>query len=520
MSRAASVFILSDNRLFRASPGGILPTSHWIQASGDGDAVRIAKRSSGDGESAMKLGARFMKTLLFSCVLVACLAARAQSNPQNAAAVPDLARQNMGRVAASASQIEAVLHKDSGLMVELKRWIAKDATDHGQLISDSDLTDQAIYSRLETDVQFRSVATALLQKFGYLLPQINPNSPEGKEQELLIQERVKWLAQDEEERLTAARQLQRGDLQQTQGCDPRGDTNCNLQRPNAATSQPQETGAPGLFQPWPSSKPNEPMEPQHTLPALEEAQVVQAGVELGTQSAYGSILPGLADISLAGPGTLTQASARGASAPALSRLAQMPPSALGLPDLAIGEEDFQPGIEANAAPQEHAAAQPSAPTNAAGGGGSGSEPYEMLRQPNPYLDVPSLYDMYLQATPQPTKPERFGMDVFQNGTRDAQMIPFDLPVGPDYVVGPGDSLAIDLWGGVSQRMLRTVDNEGRVTLPEAGPVLVAGKSLAQVQESVQKTLRSQFRDVSADVSLSRLRTIRIYVVGDVKHPGA
>jgi protein involved in polysaccharide export with SLBB domain len=112
------------------------------------------------------------------------------------------------------------------------------------------------------------------------------------------------------------------------------------------------------------------------------------------------------------------------------------------------------------------------------------------------------------------------MEVFEYGSRDSQVIPFDLPVGPDYVVGPGDGLSIDLWGGVSQRLQRTVDREGRVSLPEVGPLLVAGKSLADVQESVQKVLRSQFRDISADVSLSRLRTIRVYVVGDVARPGA
>ncbi|MGH9709901.1 MAG: SLBB domain-containing protein, partial [Candidatus Acidiferrales bacterium] len=128
--------------------------------------------------------------------------------------------------------------------------------------------------------------------------------------------------------------------------------------------------------------------------------------------------------------------------------------------------------------------------------------------------------MYLQASPQPPAPERFGMEVFENGTRDLQMIPMDLPVGPDYVVGPGDGLAIDLWGGVSQRIVRTVDREGRLSLPEVGPVLVSGKSMAEVQQTVQRTLRSQFRDVSADVSLSRLRSIRVYVVGDVAHPGA
>ncbi len=95
----------------------------------------------------------------------------------------------------------------------------------------------------------------------------------------------------------------------------------------------------------------------------------------------------------------------------------------------------------------------------------------------------------------------------------------DLPAGPDYVVGPGDALSIELWGGISQRLSRTVDREGRVSLPEVGPILVSGKSLAAVQQNLQQILRTQFRDVSADVSLARLRTIRVYEVGDVTSPG-
>ncbi len=112
------------------------------------------------------------------------------------------------------------------------------------------------------------------------------------------------------------------------------------------------------------------------------------------------------------------------------------------------------------------------------------------------------------------------MDLFRNGTRALDAIPMDLPVGPDYVVGPGDGLAINLWGSVSQRISRSVDREGRITLPESGPLLVSGRTLGEVQESVQQVLRSQYRDVSADISLSRLRTIRVYVVGEVAEPGA
>jgi protein involved in polysaccharide export with SLBB domain len=59
-----------------------------------------------------------------------------------------------------------------------------------------------------------------------------------------------------------------------------------------------------------------------------------------------------------------------------------------------------------------------------------------------------------------------------------------------------------------------------VSLPEAGPLLVSGRTLGEVQQAVQQVLRTEYRDVSADVSLSRLRTVRVYVVGDVAEPGA
>ncbi|MGH9818464.1 MAG: SLBB domain-containing protein, partial [Candidatus Acidiferrales bacterium] len=143
-----------------------------------------------------------------------------------------------------------------------------------------------------------------------------------------------------------------------------------------------------------------------------------------------------------------------------------------------------------------------------------------MRRPNPYADIPSLYDLYLQAPQRPAKLERFGLEVFRNSSINPDLLPVDLPVGPDYVVGPGDGLAIDVWGGVTHRLIRTVDNEGRVALPEVGPVMVSGRTMGQVQQTLQQALRSQFRDISADVSLARLRTVRVYVVGDVEFPGA
>lgn len=454
----------------------------------------------------------------------ATLCAYPQSKNSTLAPPSDLGRENMNRVAASAAQIESILHANTGLMVELKAWVAKDATDHGQLISDSDLTDQAIFDRLGTDIEFRSIATRLLQKYGYLLPEVNPNSVQAKEQDLLIQERSKWRDEDHEEERTEARQRTGRDLQQARMCDSDVGSNCY-------PAGQQEPGPEG-----PSQKvlsPNghaTPHFPQRSEPTLEEAEVMEtgAGIPLGSFQ----FQPGNSADGATGPlGPFPSTSPRGvnssgsanlipdlsSSAIGVDRGTQSRTNGAGYAEASNGPD--QPGMELP--DDETESYSPRQPT-----GGSRIPPnnisasQRMIRQPDPYQDIPSLYDMYLQASPQPVSPERFGMEIFENGSRDLQMIPMDLPVGPDYVVGPGDGLAIDLWGGVSQRIVRTVDSEGRLSLPEVGPVLVSGKSLADVQQTVQHTLRSQFRDVSADVSLARLRSIRVYVVGDVAHPGA
>ena len=78
------------------------------------------------------------------------------------AGVSELARENDNRVAASAAEIRTVLVKDTGLLVELKRLVAQEATNNGQIVDDAALTDSAIFDRLVQDVAFRARATRLL----------------------------------------------------------------------------------------------------------------------------------------------------------------------------------------------------------------------------------------------------------------------------------------------------------------------------------------------------------------------
>lgn len=467
-------------------------------------------------------------------LMIAVAICAEQARTQNAANATstqqvksELAQQNSSFVAASAAQIKAVLAGDAGLMIAVKQWAANEATSEGQMVDESDLTDEAIFERLETDVAFRSDITKLVQQYGYLLPKVNPDSLMGRQQELLVQERVKWLAQQEEEDRTQQRQQFNQNQVAMQACSSQTAGNCAMRQ---SQETPQRTfGAPqtgpsqnaqpvsnpgGTVSPVPQ-QPNSPTAPGTNGASVLRASLTQTdgqpddpglamlglspstpgqgldGLNLGTQGSGAGSIDGNSFASLFGANGATETSPQDSAG--LDTISPAHPSG----SFVVPNQGFERGLPENPAEQPR-----------------------LVRANNPYHDIPSLYDMYLQATPQPPGLKRFGSAVFENGTRDPQLIPMDMPAGPDYVVGPGDGLSIDLWGGVSQHLARTVDREGRVSLPEVGPLLVSGRSLADVQEELQRTLRTQFKDESADVSLSRLRTIRVYEVGDVVNPGA
>jgi len=149
----------------------------------------------------------------------------------------------------------------------------------------------------------------------------------------------------------------------------------------------------------------------------------------------------------------------------------------------------------------------------------------VLRQPAPY-NLQSMRDLYTQIPEETTPLKRFGSSVFVNRDISAMArsgsgrdTPLDVPLGPDYVVGAGDTLSISMWGGMTQSTSRVVDRDGRILLPDAGSLDVAGLPLQRAESLIEAALRKQYRDVKVTVTVSRLRSVRIYVAGDVQRPG-
>jgi protein involved in polysaccharide export with SLBB domain len=434
----------------------------------------------------------------------------------------ELDKKNSDRVAAAPQQIREVLVKDPGLLVELKRWVSKEATSNGQIVDDADLTDQAIFDRLDTDVVFRSTATRLVQRYGYLLPGVNPDSELGKQQELVLKERARRLvqieAQEDAESLKRPSENDEGGLQRverTEACDARRDENCK-EREGERLRSPRNNVEPNTpSRPRPDSQGAPlPNDNSSTSPLL------RAGVNIGPPESstfgLGDAGDSLRLAALAGsrdrlPSGNSAADLESAVRGQSQILASLDPGSLQTNNRSAPVSERSRSNSYGESRSRNSISTDSGRDTSQGA---------IVHKKNPYADIPSLYDLYVQAPARDRAPERFGIDILSNGLREPDLVPMDLPVGPDYVVGPGDSLAIDLWGGVSQRMLRVVDREGRISLPEAGPLLVSGRTLGDVQSTVQQALRSQYRDASADVSLSRLRTIRVYVVGEVAEPGA
>ena len=87
------------------------------------------------------------------------------------------------------------------------------------------------------------------------------------------------------------------------------------------------------------------------------------------------------------------------------------------------------------------------------------------------------------------------------------------------MIGPGDELKALIWGRVNDKLDLTVQRDGSVLIPEIGPLQVAGLTFEQAKKLIE--LRGeQITGVQVDVTMGRLRTIPVFVIGEVRQPGA
>jgi protein involved in polysaccharide export with SLBB domain len=114
---------------------------------------------------------------------------------------------------------------------------------------------------------------------------------------------------------------------------------------------------------------------------------------------------------------------------------------------------------------------------------------------------------------------RFGYSFFRNPPTTFAPVN-NVPVGPDYVVAPGDTIRIDFWGLDEGHYTVPVDRNGSLALPRAGVIGVAGLTFERVQQAIENAYAMYYTNFEINVTMGNLRSITVYVVGHANSPGA
>ncbi|MDH5300488.1 MAG: SLBB domain-containing protein [Gammaproteobacteria bacterium] len=119
----------------------------------------------------------------------------------------------------------------------------------------------------------------------------------------------------------------------------------------------------------------------------------------------------------------------------------------------------------------------------------------------------------------------FGYELFKaetnvNGMDESSSMSVQMPVPSDYVVGPGDTVNVQLFGKENQLYELEVSREGSLLFPGVGAISVVGMSFSELKRDLSKRIQNQFIGVEAQVSMGQLRTIQVFVTGEVAKPGS
>lgn len=112
----------------------------------------------------------------------------------------------------------------------------------------------------------------------------------------------------------------------------------------------------------------------------------------------------------------------------------------------------------------------------------------------------------------------FGQSMFDQPP--STFAPMDLlQVPDDYIIGAGDTLQIRVWGQITADVRASVDRAGQIYIPQVGPVSVAGVHYGELDQYLKNVVSKIFRNFDLTVSVGRLRSIQVLVLGNARYPG-
>ena len=149
----------------------------------------------------------------------------------------------------------------------------------------------------------------------------------------------------------------------------------------------------------------------------------------------------------------------------------------------------------------------------------------------PTPELPEGMEELTDTVPRVRQPERrgpelalFALNIFRGRTTQFQPL-LSGPVPPNYKVGPGDVMVLVITGDVEFVYELPVTREGFIVIPQVGQVFVNGLTMTQLNQLLQTRLGRAYSGIRSgttrfDVTIARLRTNQVFVIGEVAQPGA
>lgn len=159
-------------------------------------------------------------------------------------------------------------------------------------------------------------------------------------------------------------------------------------------------------------------------------------------------------------------------------------------------------------------------TNTTSGDLTGTAKAEARLREQTQEDNSTMLDEKPQAQEVAQQDAVFGRNIFN--TRNLTFEPnVNIATPPNYRLGPGDEVVIDIWGASQNTIRQQISPDGTINLEQLGPVFLSGMTVDRAQQYLTDELRKIYSDQSNQirVTLGNTRTIQINVMGEVVQPG-
>jgi protein involved in polysaccharide export with SLBB domain len=144
---------------------------------------------------------------------------------------------------------------------------------------------------------------------------------------------------------------------------------------------------------------------------------------------------------------------------------------------------------------------------------SGSGNTEGLAESRPQVYIPDTVDNKVNGK------HVFGRDIFNKKNLSFEPA-MNVSTPQSYVVGPGDKVNLDIFGGSQKSQQLEVSPDGVIVVEGYGPIHIGGLSVAQANAKLREELGQRYKSSTIRMTVGQTRTVQVNVMGEVAAPGS